>query len=304
VSKQQAEHEIQRLREKLEYHNYRYYVLDDPLLPDVAYDRMMRDLEALEAANPAFASADSPSQKVGGFAARTFSEVVHAVPMRSLANAFNEEELVAFDRRVREIVELEAGDVEYVAEPKLDGLAVSLRFEGGWLVQAATRGDGRSGENITQNMRQVLGEGTRLAGKDIPQVLEIRGEVFMRKDDFESLNQRQLADGNKLFVNPRNAAAGSLRQLDPEITAQRPLSYYGYSLGQVEGGTIPPTHWEIMQWLKSIGVSVSDLLEQVSGVAGCLDYYQRLQAERDHLPFVELVRSRRWRDLNRYSSVA
>ncbi|MBX2867914.1 MAG: NAD-dependent DNA ligase LigA [Acidiferrobacterales bacterium] len=285
MSKQQAENEIQKLREQLEYHNYRYYVLDDPLLPDAAYDRMMRQLEALESEYPELQSADSPSQKVGGFAARTFSEVVHAVPMRSLANAFSEEELAAFDRRVKEIVDLEKGEVEYIAEPKLDGLAVSLRYENGWLVQAATRGDGRSGENITQNMRQVLGDKTKLIGKSIPKVLEVRGEVFMRKEDFDSLNQRQQSAGSKLFVNPRNAAAGSLRQLDPEITAQRPLSFYGYSLGQVEGGSIPNTHWDIMQWLSGIGIPTSDLLERVQGVAGCLDYYHRLQRDRDSLPF-------------------
>ncbi len=285
MSKQQAERDIKQLIEQLEYHNYRYYVLDDPFIPDVAYDRLMRELEALESQHPDLVRENSPSQKVGGHAARTFSEVTHAVPMRSLANAFDEDELSAFDRRVREIVELEKGLVTYVAEPKLDGLAVSLRFENGWLVQAATRGDGRSGENITQNMRQVLGEGTQLVGKDIPRVLEVRGEVFMRKSDFVDLNKRQQVAGNKLFVNPRNAAAGSLRQLDPAVTAERPLSYYGYSLGELVGGNVPETHWEIMQWLKSIGIPVSELLEQVEGVPGCLDYYQRLQADRDQLPF-------------------
>ena len=276
---------VLELREQLEYHNYRYYVLDDPQLPDAEYDRMMRELESLETDHPEFASEDSPSRKVGGIAARTFSEVIHAIPMRSLANAFSDDEVDAFDRRIKEIIELEQGEVEYVAEPKLDGLAVSLRYEEGWLVQAATRGDGRSGENITQNMRQVLGEHTRLKGNSLPAVLEVRGEVFMRKDDFAELNRRQQAADDKLFVNPRNAAAGSLRQLDPEVTAARPLSFYGYSLGQVEGGSVPKTHWDTMHWLGEIGIPVTDLLELVDGVSGCLDYYRRLLDKRDELPF-------------------
>ncbi|MDE0713705.1 MAG: NAD-dependent DNA ligase LigA, partial [Gammaproteobacteria bacterium] len=159
---------VHALREELEYHNYRYYVLDDPVIPDAAYDRLLRELEALETDHPEYASEDSPTRKVAGSVVRTFSEVVHAVPMRSLANAFEDEEVVAFDHRVREIIELEDGDVEYVAEPKIDGLAVSLRYESGWLVQAATRGDGRRGENITQNMRKVLGPGTTLDGGAVP----------------------------------------------------------------------------------------------------------------------------------------
>lgn len=273
------------LREQLEYHNYRYYVLDDPQVPDAEYDRLLRELESLESEQPELRDQDSPTQKVGGFVVRTFSEVVHAQPMRSLSNAFEQKEVEAFDRRVRELVELENGEVEYVAEPKLDGLAVSLRYENGWLVQAATRGDGRKGENITQNMRQVMGEHTRLAGKSIPPVLEVRGEVFMRKDDFERLNQAQRIAGEKSFVNPRNAAAGSLRQLDPSVTAKRPLSFYSYALGEVDASAVPSTHWEIMQWLGEFGLPVSDRLELVEGVDGCLDYYLRTLESREQLAY-------------------
>ncbi len=277
--------QVLELREQLEYHNYRYYVLDDPQIPDAEYDRLIRELTTLELKFPALRSENSPTQKVGGSASRTFSEVIHEAPMRSLANAFEQSEVEAFDRRVREIIELEQDEVEYVAEPKLDGLAVSLLYRDGWLVQAATRGDGRKGENITQNMRQVMAGHTRLAGSDIPAVLEVRGEVFMRKDDFKNLNEKQRSTGAKIFVNPRNAAAGGLRQLDPSVTASRPLSFYGYSVGRVDGSNIPSSHWEIMQWLAGFGLPVSDKLELVKGVGGCLDYYQRMLGQRDQLPF-------------------
>ena len=276
---------VHKLREEIEFHNYRYHVLDDPSIPDAAYDRRLRDLEKLESEHPEFASDDSPTRKVGGSVARTFSEVVHAVPMRSLANAFEDEEVAAFDRRVREIIELESGDVEYVAEPKIDGLAVSLRYENGWLVQAATRGDGRRGENITQNMRQVLGSGTTLRGDAIPGVLEVRGEVFMNRDDFAAMNRKQREAGQKTFVNPRNAAAGSLRQIDPAVTASRPLSFLAYSLGQVEGAAVPDTHWDILQWIGAFGLPVCEQAKQVAGVDGCLNYYRDLQGSGDSLPY-------------------
>ena len=280
-----AREQVIALREQLEYHNYRYYVLDDPQVPDAEYDRLLRELEELEAKYPELQDADSPTQRVGGFVARTFSEVVHAQPMRSLSNAFDQEEVEAFDRRVRELVDLEDGEVEYVAEPKLDGLAVSLRYEKGWLIQAATRGDGRKGENITQNMRQVMEGHTRLTAKEVPPVLEVRGEVFMRKDDFEKLNRMQQALGEKTFVNPRNAAAGSLRQLDPSVTAKRPLSFYSYGLGEVESDRVPSTHWEIMQWLDALGLPVSNELKLVKGVSGCLDYYRHTLENRDRLAY-------------------
>ncbi len=277
--------EIHTLREELEYHNYRYHVLDDPEIPDATYDRMLRHLKTLESDHPQYASQDSPTRTVGGSVAKTFSEVVHSVPMRSLANAFADAEVIAFDRRVRDIIELESGEVDYVAEPKIDGLAVSLRYERGWLVQAATRGDGRRGENITQNMRKVLGRGTSLTGRSLPTVLEIRGEVFMSRDDFDTMNREQASAGQKTFVNPRNAAAGSLRQIDPAVTARRPLSFFAYALGQVEGVTVPDTHWEILQWIDGFGLPVCERSEAVVGVNGCLAYYRQMQALGSQLPY-------------------
>ena len=286
---QAAQDEIVALREQLEYHNYRYYALDDPQLPDSEYDRLIRKLDALENAHPEFASADSPTRKVGGFVEKTFSEVVHQAPMRSLDNAFEREQVESFDRRVRERMETESSEIEYVAEVKLDGLAVSLRFENGWLVRAATRGDGRKGENVTQNMRQVLAGATRLRGGSVadvlPDVLEVRGEVFMRREDFNQLNQRQRAQDEKTFVNPRNAAAGSLRQQDPAVTASRPLSLCCYAVGEVVGAPLPPTHWEIIRWVGSLGLPVSDLARRVAGVKGCIDYYDEMLERRAELPF-------------------
>ena len=299
------QNQIASLREQLELHNHRYYVLDDPQIPDAAYDRLLKKLAALETAHPEFASPNSPTQKVGGGLARTFSEVVHKVPMRSLANAFEREQVAAFDRRVRERLELEAdaqtqiptqtqtqtqtAEVEYIAEVKLDGLAVSLRFENGWLAQAATRGDGGKGENITHNMRAVLGDGTRLKGDsnstpEIPEVLEVRGEVFMTAADFKRLNARQQKQDEKTFVNPRNAAAGSLRQLDPAVTASRPLSLCCYALGEVAGVDVPRTQWDVLQWLARLGLPVSPLARRVAGVDGCLEYYDAMLKQRAGLP--------------------
>ncbi len=289
------ETEIRLLKERLEYHNYRYHVLDDPEIPDVTYDRLLRDLGKLEHEYPQFATPDSISQKVGGRqfnGVKTFSEVTHALPMRSLGNAFDLDEIRNFDRRVREGLSKDLIEgknipllVDYVAEPKLDGLAVSLRFEKGWLVQAATRGDGSTGENITHNMRQVLAAQTQLKGEAIPDVFEVRGEVFMTRQDFDELNERQKKAGLKTFVNPRNAAAGGLRQLDPAVTGSRPLSLYCYSLGDVQGGDVPETHLECLQWIKSLGLPVTDLTQPVSGIEACIDYYENLLQQRDELPF-------------------
>lgn len=281
--------QIIELREKLEYHNHRYYALDDPEIPDSEYDRLIKTLTVLEEKHPEWQSDDSPTQKVGGTRSKAFSEVIHAIPMRSLSNAFEEAEIVNFDRRVRELVELDEGEVEYIAEPKLDGLAVSLRFEKGWLMQAATRGDGRQGENITHNMRIVLRGKTRLQASQssapIPEVLEVRGEVFMRRDDFDALNQSQKKADLKTFVNPRNAAAGGLRQLDPAVTATRPLSLSCYALGEVVGAEPPKTHLESLQWIESLGLPVTDLRQSVKGINGCLRYYQEMLEQRDTLPF-------------------
>ncbi len=239
----------------------------------------------LEEAHPEHLLENSPSQKVGGYAVRSFAEVVHRQPMRSLSNGFSKQELDSFDRRIREGVGQEEREIQYVAEPKLDGLAVSLRYENGWLVQAATRGDGKSGENITQNMRQVLGDATQLAGEAVPEVIEVRGEVFMSKRDFATLNDFQRSKERKPFANPRNAAAGSLRQLDPAVTKSRPLSIYCYAIGEVVGVSLPSTHWQSLQWLRSLGLPVTELLAQVNGVDGCLEYYNEILQQRDDLPF-------------------
>ena len=272
------------LREQIDYHNYRYYSLDDPEITDSAYDRLIRDLEELEHKYPQYQSPQSPTQNVGGAFSKTFSEVAHAIPMRSLGNAFNEEEIFAFDRRVRELLE-ENNDIEYIAEPKLDGLAVSLRYEDGWLVQAATRGDGKTGENITQNMRMVLGSSTQLRGNSIPEVFEVRGEVFMSRNDFARLNDKQKTRGKKLFVNPRNAAAGSLRQLDPAVTASRPLKIFCYALGEVRGVSVPDTHLESLEMIGAFGLPITDLIQPVSGIKGCLDYHRTILERRSDLPF-------------------
>lgn len=277
--------EIVTLKEQLEYHNYRYYVLDDPQIPDGEYDRLLGKLAALEKAHPEFAPKDSPTRKVGGFAARAFSEVVHRAPMRSLANAFEREQVGRFDKRVRERLEIETGNIEYVAEVKLDGLAVSLRFENGWLVQAATRGDGNTGENITQNMRQVLAGATRLKGRGAFKALEVRGEVFMTKDDFRKLNRRQREHGEKPFVNPRNAAAGSLRQLDPAVTGSRPLRLCCYALGEVPGAGFPRSHWEVLKWIARLGLPVSAHARRAAGAQGCLEYYDEMLERRADLPY-------------------
>lgn len=291
------------LRERLEYHNYRYYVLDDPEIPDSTYDRMLRQLLDLETKYPQWQYAQSPTRRVGGRAVRAFSTVVHALPLRSLDNAFTAAEIVQFDQRIRKRLArptpatdttdlTDATDrstespLEYIAEPKLDGLAVSLRFENGWLVQAATRGDGEHGENITQNMRMVLGDKTCLTGDDIPPVFEVRGEVFLARADFAQLNQQQQRAGKKTFINPRNAAAGALRQLDPAITARRPLQICCYAVGEIIGGVCrPTTHLQSLQWIRAVGLPTNDLSEAVSGVAGCVDYYQRLLARRAKLPY-------------------
>lgn len=277
--------QIQELRGKLEYHNHRYYELDDPEIPDSCYDRLIRSLEDLEKRYPQYRSAQSPTQKVGGSVAKPFSEVVHAMPMLSLGNAFLDREIESFDRRVREGMDLKDAEVEYVAEPKIDGLAVSLRYEKGWLVQAATRGDGRAGENVTLNMREILGDRTRLQGGNIPDVLEVRGEVFISRADFEALNEARRMSDRKLFVNPRNAAAGGLRQLDPAVIGSRRLQLYCYSFGEVDGMPYPETHESSLLQIRDFGLPVTDLYRVVEGVQGCLSYYQDMLELRSGLPF-------------------
>lgn len=274
----------QHLREQIEDHNYRYYVLDDPQVPDSEFDRLFRELQDLEARFPELITPDSPTQRVGGAPLAAFGEVEHRVPMLSLDNALSPEALADFDRRVRERLERD-GDVRYAAEPKLDGLAISLRYEQGLLVQAATRGDGTHGENVTRNVRTIASVPLRLRGGDWPPLLEVRGEIFMPRKGFEALNARQRAQGDKVFANPRNAAAGSLRQLDPGITAARPLAMFCYGLGEVEGRAMAPTHSGNMALLKDWGLPVSPELRVVSGLPQCMAYFEDIGVRRAQLTY-------------------
>ena len=272
------------LRRQLEYHNHRYYVLDEPEIPDSEYDRLYRELQEIEREFPQLVDPSSPTQRVGGAPLAEFDEVEHALPMLSLDNALSGEALVDFDRRVRERLKRK-GDVVYAAEPKLDGLAISLRYADGVLVQAATRGDGTRGENVTQNVRTIGAVPLRLLGSAWPTVLEVRGEIFMPRAGFETLNARQRAAGEKTFANPRNAAAGSLRQLDPQITARRPLSMFCYGLGAVEGGHVAASHGENMALLREWGLPVSPELRVLKGLAACNDYFDDIGRRRDQLPY-------------------
>lgn len=278
----QARTRLEALREEIRAHDHRYYVLDAPTLTDGEYDQLFRELQALEARFPEWLTPDSPTQRVGAAPSTRFAEVRHQVPMRSLNNCFSDAELADFDRRVREGLGWSA--VRYVAEPKLDGLAVSLRYEQGRLVQGATRGDGQTGEDVTANLRTLRSIPLRLSGTP-PTLLEVRGEVFLPLAGFAQLNAQQQARGEKTYVNPRNAAAGALRQLDPAITAQRPLQFLAYAIGAHEGWALPASQWGLLAALKDLGLPVSALAQPVQGVDGCLAYYRDIQAQRAQLPF-------------------
>ncbi|NIL94258.1 MAG: NAD-dependent DNA ligase LigA [Woeseiaceae bacterium] len=279
--------ELESLKEQIRHHNYQYHVLDDPEIPDAEYDRLMRRLQAIEREHPDLITDDSPTQRVGDAPIAAFGTVQHQVPMLSLDNAFAEEELREFHRRVTDRLELEAdaGTLEYAAEPKLDGAAVSLLYEEGRLVRAATRGDGTTGEDITHNVRTIDAVPLKLIGSGYPPSLEVRGEVFMPKAGFEAYNEQARAKGEKTFVNPRNAAAGSLRQLDPRLTAERPLDMYAYSVGKIDGGDLPATHSEVLDRLQSWGLKVCPERGVVAGVEGCLAFYKEMGAKRDSLPY-------------------
>lgn len=286
-----AAQRIQALRAELDEHNYRYYVLDEPSVPDAEYDRLFRELQALEVEHPELVTPDSPTQRVGGEALSAFGEVRHEVPMLSLGNAFEEEDLLAFDRSVQSGLGLSGGDlfgggaaVEYSCEPKLDGLAVSLLYRNGVLERGATRGDGTTGEDISANVRTIRNVPLKLKGEGWPQVLEVRGEVYMPKAGFEELNARQAESGGKTFANPRNAAAGSLRQLDPKITASRPLEFCCYGIGQVSA-ELAPTQVGMLERLKGWGIPISRELRLAKGVEACLDYYRDIGQRRMALPY-------------------
>ena len=274
---------IAELRRLIEDANYRYHVLDDPSIPDADYDRLMRELEALEAAHPEFADASSPSQRVGDRPSSKFEEVAHAVPMLSLGNAFADEEVADFVRRIEERLDRDAP--VFSAEPKLDGLAISLRYEHGVFVRGATRGDGATGEDVTANLRTVNAIPLHLRGSEWPDVLEVRGEVYMPLAAFKTYNEKALKDGGKVLANPRNGAAGSLRQLDPRITAQRPLAFYAYAVGVVDGFELPATHSATLKRLRDWGFPVSAESDVVVGTDGLLNYYRNMGAKRDALPF-------------------
>ncbi|MGB8339790.1 MAG: NAD-dependent DNA ligase LigA [Burkholderiales bacterium] len=275
--------EAAELRAAIDDANYRYYVLDQPTISDSEYDGKFRRLQTLEALHPELVAADSPTQRVGAAPLKEFGSVTHRVPMLSLDSAFAETDIVAFDKRVRE--GLDANEIEYVCEPKFDGLAISLHYEKGWLTLGATRGDGFTGEDVTANLKTVRAIPLRLQGDKIPALLEVRGEVLMLKKDFIAMNQRQEWLGEKIFVNPRNAAAGSLRQLDPRLTAMRPLTFFAYGIGAAQGFAIPATHGALMNALEKMRFPVAHERKVVRSVQGMLDYYRELGAKRDSLPY-------------------
>ncbi len=307
-SHEEAAREVEALRSTLRHHNYRYYVLDDPELPDAEYDRLFQRLLLLESQFPDLLSNDSPTQRVGGEAMSAFATVRHEVPMLSLDNVFSADELVEFDRRARDRLGdlLGQGDdlfsaprIAYCCEPKLDGLAISLLYEKGVLVRAATRGDGVTGEDITHNVRTISSVPLKLLGSHVPELLEVRGEVVMPKAGFLRMNEQAAARGEKTFVNPRNAAAGSLRQLDPRIAAQRPLDFYAYSVARVQGLALPPSQFETLQLLHDIGFRISSEICRGEGPEFVQDFYARIQGLRDVLPYeidgvVIKVDSTRW----------
>ena len=287
----QLQAELENLRAQINAHNHAYHVLDAPSISDSEFDGLMQRLLAIEAAHPEWVSPDSPSQRVGSAPLPFFDSVRHAVPMLSLGNAFSTEEVVAFDKRVSDLLRaaglLEpAQKVEYNCEVKMDGLAISIRYEDGKLVRAATRGDGLTGEDVTANIRTLRSVPLTLSA-GFPRVLEVRGEVLMNRADFEKLNKQQAAGGDKVFVNPRNAAAGSLRQLDPRLTARRPLRFFAYGWGQLDGldGPLPDTHSGMLDWLGSLGLSVGKYRKTVLGPDALIAFYEHIGQTREALPF-------------------
>jgi DNA ligase (NAD+) len=280
-----VEREVALLRSQLEVWNYQYYVLDQPSVPDAEYDRSLRRLQALEEQYPELVRPESPTQRVGGQPLTAFRQVAHELPMLSLDNAFDAEGLTDFDRRVRERLGTPDVAIEYACEPKLDGIAVSLLYRGGILERGATRGDGYTGEDITHNVRTIPSIPLRLRGEGFPEVLEVRGEIYMPRAGFERLNQAAREAGEKTFVNPRNAAAGSLRQLDARITARRPLEMCCYSVGRVVDGELPRTHSEVLDRLLQWGLRTNKESAVVQGAAACEDYYTALAQRRDELPY-------------------
>ncbi|WP_027711037.1 NAD-dependent DNA ligase LigA [Dickeya chrysanthemi] len=276
--------QIEALRAQLRYHEYKYHVEDAPEIPDAEYDKLMNALKVLEQAHPELVTPDSPTQRVGAAPLDAFDTVAHEVPMLSLDNVFDETSFLAFSKRINDRLKHD-GELTFCCELKLDGLAVSLLYENGVLVRAATRGDGSTGENITANIRTIGAIPLRLHGDTIPQRLEVRGEVFMKHKGFEALNEEARRTGGKVFANPRNAAAGSLRQLDPRVTATRPLTFLCYGVGLVEGGALPDTHWQRLMQFRDWGLPVSDRIRLCTGSDAVLDFYRQVEQERGALGF-------------------
>lgn len=283
MTRRSAQARAIELRKLIDHHNYLYHTLDSPQLSDAEFDRLMRELQQIESDNPDLITPDSPTQRVGAAPVSELAVVVHTTPMLSLNNAFTEEDVIAFDRRVRERLETEQA-IEYAAEPKLDGLAMSFRYEQGRLVQAATRGDGARGEDVTHNVRTVKAVPLRLRD-GAPEVLEVRGEIFMPIAGFKEMNRRALEKGEKTYVNPRNAAAGIVRQHDPRLTQGRPLDACFYGIGEVHGWKLPATHSDTLEQLRHWGLKISPLLRVVKGVAGALEYYREMGEKRAALPY-------------------
>lgn len=273
-----------KLRAELSEHNYRYHVLDDPSIPDAVYDQLYLELLDLEQRHPELVVPDSPTQRVGAAPVPGFTELRHGIPMLSLDNAFSADDIRNFDRRVRERLATD-GEIEYSAEPKLDGAAINLWFEHGELTRAATRGDGTVGEDVTHNIRTIRSVPLRLRGRSVPERIEVRGEIFMSREGFRRLNETTRLAGEKQFANPRNAAAGSLRQLDPRLTASRPLALFAYGVGTVTGESLPDRHSAILSRLREWGLPVAPEAEVVTGVEGCLAYYEKMLKKRTRLPY-------------------
>lgn len=275
---------IDQLKKKINEHNYRYHILDEPSISDAHYDKLFRELEDLEKQYPELISNDSPTQRVGSTPLTSFQQVQHAIPMLSLENAFSEKEVFAFNKRIQERLHTEK-EIEYACEPKLDGVAVSLIYQNGQLIRAATRGDGTTGEDITLNIRTILSIPLQLRGSNYPTDLEVRGEVYIPKKAFQQLNDRLKQAGEKTFVNPRNAAAGSLRQLNPKITAQRSLAFFTHSVGQIKGGKLAPTHTAILNQFKEWGLPRCPQTQTAKNILACLDYYHKIEQQRSKLPY-------------------
>jgi len=284
MAKQEAANRAVELRELLERYNYRYHALDDPEVPDAEYDRLMLELRGIEAQHPELRTKNSPTQRVGAAPVSTFGAVRHRIAMLSLDNAFTDDEVRDFDRRVHERLE-QTGGIRYSAEPKIDGLSISALYENGAFVRGATRGDGETGEDITLNLKTIAALPLKLRGAGAPRTIEVRGEVFMPLAGFERFNKEALARGEKPYVNPRNAAAGSLRQLDPRMTAARPLDLFIYGVGHVDGGKLPMHHGEMLRMLRRWGFKICPQSRMVDSIAGCLRYYHDIGVARSKLPY-------------------